>query len=409
MATGGTAVLTDPSRSLLDNDDSVMSSPLSEVEDKDAENDEMDMEFTSSHLTHAAAPHRQNGDGSAHSLSDDDSGSNLSDIDVNDSEAETERLYDTPRKTNNIRDNAVLTTEAEQKHSTNGSDRIFERSPSKLQQQIQADVDAEIGDDDDDDELSDEPQEDHEHDEDDDNASIAYSEAESDKEDLKIHKKASQSPRPVSQESQIVARSTIVEDRKVESGRDTRKRKRSPMTGQSDQPLRKRTGSIIEPGDVSLTHDKTIGDKEGETTSVENRGGEHSSEEDAHGATTKDSPEDTADSIEGSTSAISRSKKSKRSNTKKRKGPDDEIVESAHHEAEGTAAVEGQAVEDDHIEAGLDEEAEAAHRNEEESKDKPWGSFQHLPTNQVSAVEKKRAAFEQLQAIEKHFAAFRDR
>ncbi len=57
-----------------------------------------------------------------------------------------------------------------------------------------------------------------------------------------------------------------------------------------------------------------------------------------------------------------------------------------------------------------DEEAEAAHKNEEERKHsgvcRPDGSSQLTlsPT-----VERKKAALEQLQAIERHFAAFRDR
>ncbi|KAK2073580.1 hypothetical protein P8C59_007855 [Phyllachora maydis] len=125
MATGATAPpLAVPSSPppLPAQSPSNLSSPLSEVEDKDDDADELDIDMRTigsgavDLLKHDIG---NRGDELA-SSSDLDDESKLSDADVNDSEAETERLYDTPPKNKGTRD--------------------FVPNPSKLQQQVRAEV-----------------------------------------------------------------------------------------------------------------------------------------------------------------------------------------------------------------------------------------------------------------------------
>ncbi|EON97249.1 putative transcriptional regulatory protein dep1 protein [Phaeoacremonium minimum UCRPA7] len=399
MATGDTAVsihLANRPPVLAEPSDSNISSPLSDVEDKDADGEDMDIDLNNGHADEQKHGDHESDDGggsASHAASDDeDDDSNLSEVDVNDSEAETERLYDTPRKNTDIRDTVVISSETVNGGTPTTRERIFERSPSKLQQQIQADVDAENAredDEDDDDELSDEPDDEDRHD---DNSSVAPSEAESDHEAPVKAKKMSLSPE---KQDEIVAQSTIVEDVLLDSAEETRKRKRSPTAevSESDQPLRKRTGSVAAPGKTSPTIDHSVKDDELLDTSTNDHSGEHSGDEDAEDLASKDKPEDVAQSVENVPTETTRSKKPKRNGGKKRKGSDEEDSETLNQDAQPAdeaVATDEHNAEEENAEAEHDEEAEAAQRNEEE-------------------LERKRAAFEQLTAIEKHFAAFRDR
>lgn len=387
--------------SLLDQD-STVSSPLSEVEDKDAEPDDMDIDMNSNHSDGDEPPNPENG--RAHDPAvqppHDDSDSNLSEIETNDSEAETERLYDTPRKNNTQPSDSIPNAKIDKRRSPDKAAHTFQRSSSKLQSKTQGD---ESGGDDNDG-LSDDR-----HDADDeDKGSTVDSEPDSEKEEGVTRAKASQNQRTKSQESHIIASSTLAGSGSDNSLADSKKRKRSPVAERSDsnQPLRKRTASIPEPGDESSSLSKIESEDVALSNIVGNKSAEHTADEDDE--ETKNAG-DIADSVERPTIEVSKPKKSKRS-TKKRKASSETAEEA--HEGEEPTATPIQTVEDDQAEAGVDEEAEAVHKNEEERKDR-YLVARHfellLVANQVAAVEKKRSAYDQLSSIEKNFAVLRDR
>lgn len=386
MATGGTAAplaMANPPHSLLDQDSNV-SSPLSEVEDRDADPDDMDIDTHSNH-TDGVDPldsGKDRAQGPAHPPRDD-SESNLSDIETNDSEAETERLYDTPRKNNSQAGNMTTVPNLESKQSPLNPNRTYQRSPSKLQSQVQARIEAESGDDDNDD-LTDER-----HDADDeDKGSIVYNEGDSDEEEGGNPGKPAQMQRNKSQESHIVASSTLAGSLSDNSSADSRKRKRSPVAEQtsSNQPPRKRAGSIPEIADDSSSLSKVMSEDVAPDNSTGNKSAEQTADEEDEDITMKDT-EEVADSVEKPPSETTRPKKSKRNSTKKRKSSEEDVGEA--HNAEGPDAT-GTHTAEEHAQPEVDEEAEAAHRNEEE-------------------MEKKRNAFDHLSSIEKNFAILRDR
>ena len=173
------------------------SSSLSEIEDKeDVEQDE---------------------DGEA-----SDDLSNVSD-DENDSEAETERLEESPNKFRPHQDIV---------QSSQNNNQTYERSPSKLQNQIipthQDELELE-----DDDPLS--------------------------SDDISVNE-SPESPHDEGAQGEPATAATSLEDSSGEGKKmlsvldaDTRKRKRSIMAGSGldedlDEPLRKRTGSVMTPG-----------------------------------------------------------------------------------------------------------------------------------------------------------------
>ncbi|KAI3397491.1 hypothetical protein diail_10703 [Diaporthe ilicicola] len=387
MATGGTAppiAMTNHPHSLLDQD-STVSSPLSEVEDKDAEPDDMDIDVNSNRSDGDEPPNPENrrAQDPPAQPPHDDSDSNLSEIETNDSEAETERLYDTPRKNDTQPSDLVADAKNNPKQSPHKAARAFPRSSSKLQGQTEADLGAESGGDDNDG-LSDDR-----HDADDeDKGSTVESEADSEKEDGETREKVSQNQRTKSQESHIIASSTLAGSGSDNSLLDSRKRKRTPVTERSgsNQPQRERAASIPEPGDESSSLSKVESEDVALSNILGNKSAEHTADEDDEGTATKNAV-DIADSVERPTNEISKSKKSKRS-TKKRKASSETAEEAP--EGDEPTAIPIQTVEDEQAEGGIDEEAEAAHKNEEE-------------------LEKKRSAFDQLSSIEKNFAVLRDR
>jgi hypothetical protein len=403
MATGDTAppiaLSSSPPPPLLDRSPSNLSSPLSDVEDKDAEPDEMDLDTPIRDTVRVSTIEQVNPDQDDDSASraDSDSDSKLSEVDMNDSEAETERLYDTPRKNGSTREGVNGSRAPGGQQFVDRRERTFERSPSKLQQQIQADVDAEN-------EASDsEPLSDA-----DDDASMASNEAEAD-----LAKEAdSRSPTPVKKKTQAAgkdgAKST---DARREDSADSRKRKRSPVAEQSEteQPRRKRTGSI----DRDFSADDTAA-LEDEGGSINPQSGEHSGDEAE--ATRRGDDKDEAVSTEDAASGSTRSRKPKRNGVKKRnisderRGHDGSAIESGQDDGDTATAEEDgtRAAEEDIADADADEEAEAAHKNEEERMCAPHSSSSELLLT-CSTVERKKAAWEELAAIEKQFSSFRER
>jgi hypothetical protein len=289
-----------------------------------------------------------------------------SDDDVdNDTEAETERLYPTPqnptRHKDALRDGPAL-----------------ERTPTKLRQGIAVD--------DDDEPLS------------------------------ELHGSFASSP-PGAQscntptvEKLPSPTLDILAEAAANQDPDSRKRKRASLPpGQADaetgQPARKRSGSAAPSGRRDRDGDVTMGDDEGPSTNTTS-----GDEAVVVPAVEEEHDEHTDDAgAEAQIEAESRSRKQTRSGSKKNKASRTESAESPEEAADGTTAEEdGVHTGDENAERDVDEEAEAAQRNEEERTRRPA-----LPNTVAEltgvTVERKKAAFEQLTSIEKRFATFRDR
>ncbi|KAL2270959.1 hypothetical protein VTJ83DRAFT_330 [Remersonia thermophila] len=361
-----------PPPAVRDNSPSNLSSPLSEPEDKDGYGDEPDLDIRDP--SDANGTPNQNGraghDSDAASDSDD---SKLSDVDVDDSEAETERLYNTPPKNGATRDGVGARRFTDRPH------RVFERSPSKLQQQLRADIEADDG-------ASDRTSVFEKDEADDDNGSLPSSDADLDRnvEPRLSTKKGSTAP----------SKETPTSHPKKNSI-DSRKRKRSVAADNSEaeEPLKKRPSSVAtadrdSTGDVVMAED--------DEASVDAQRGDNNAEDDAEEPT--DAKEELADAVEEDVAVPSRSRKGQRNLPKKRKSQSPEETSTKDEapdeppEDVDTNSVEvptPQIVEEDHADE-IDEEAEAAHRNEEE-------------------MERKKAAWEELVAIEKQFSSFRER
>lgn len=427
MATGDTVKTLAPSSSpppLLDHSPSNLSSPLSDVEDKDGDADDMDIDMHAADSDHngMTKDHAHGGKGESASGVDSDDESKLSEVDVNDSEAETERLYDTPRKINGTRDaiNGVVVGKNQQ--FTDRRDRTFERSPSKLKQQIHANVEARNHDSDND-SLSGEE-------EDNDDTSLPSSEPE--RHPAKSRTSRSASPAGKIQGLRETDAAAIAQD-STQSSLESRKRKRSPLADHSDheQPLRKRTGSVPAADRELSADDTAVLDDEGASANLQS--GDHSGEEDNHDKAEipPRGKEVAPERIDEEAAGPSRSKKSKRNNNKKRKSksPDEGGGEGDERNFEGAgedddaggAENAAHGAEDEQQEAEAEEENEAAHKEEERKfkyrKKKERTKRSTAQANGVTAshansnalVERKRAAWEELTAIERQFASFRER
>lgn len=325
MAAGDTALAVKTSSPPpTDHDDSVVSSPLSDVEDKDGDVDELDEEHGDAQQPHADA-------------SDDDS--NLSD--ANDSEAETERLYHTPKSVGRGGSESV---------GNQFTDRqVPERSPSKLQNEIRVDKDKQKGDDEPEEAASD-----------DERSSLASA-------TLKAAAKSTK--------SEDVPLKTIEEVPKAEP--ETRKRKRSPVADQSEseQPLRKRTGSVAT-GKDGADEDTTMADEEPAASNAHS--GDASPGEDEQPADAEEAA-DRAEEADADATAT-KTKKSKRNSPRTRKegshgddAPEEEAAEALEDPPEGSATggADDEAAakpDEEQAEAEAEEDAEEAAKNAEERK-----------------------------------------
>ena len=352
---------------LLDNSPSNLSSPLSDVEDKDADHEEMELHMRLHASDRLGTPKRNShGDEDSDVDEDSDDESKLSEMDINDSEAETERLYDTPQKDKTTRDVLGVRDGVGSRQFVDRRDRVFERSPSKLQQQLQAELDAENGASDNE-SLSEADEE-----EDDDELSRASSEAQPDPKPTKDRPRRSPS-QPKKKPEPIASAASSNSNLTSQESKDSRKRKRSSVAGQSEQeqPLRKRTGSIGVPeGDFSAD-DAVIADDEG-GASTNPQSGTHTGEEDnIDPPAVPKNKEDPVASVEDDVADTPRSRKTRRGSAKKRKSKSPERfggqgTEEAHKDPpdDGDDPAAEDAVDEHAVDA--DEEAEAAHRNEEE-------------------------------------------
>ncbi|CAK7268279.1 Transcriptional regulatory protein [Sporothrix epigloea] len=384
-----------------------VSSPLTEVEDKDGEPDDIDLDgpaHNSSSLSNVNLDDEDD-DGSraarSPSASDNDE-SALSDVgpDINDSEAETERLYDTPTKMKNLKDGTDADNSPEslpspiKRLAAQVRDRKFQASPSKLKQQLHAlsDVDTDNDDDDDDDDALTEAE-----DEENNEADGGEEAAAADLDRMRGSRRRSLTARQQAEKTAAVEEKeetptpTPAILRQLSSS-DTRKRKRSHTTdpSESDQPLRKRAGSGGGTAGCEANSEEISGHK----AMIKRVNGAEPDDDTAE--TGSDDKADLNEAAEGTISDAFRARRSMRGSAKKHNSSDDGDEEANENDVlDGgeSATVEEDAAgqgDDELLDGDLDDEAEAALRNEEE-------------------LERKKAALENLHAIEKQFASFRDK
>ncbi|KAG9234341.1 Sds3-like-domain-containing protein [Amylocarpus encephaloides] len=321
------------------------SSSLSEIEDKDGDQEE-----------------------------DEEGSEELSNIsdEENDSEAETERLEESPNKLRPEQDDVL---------SSHHDVPNYERTPSKLPKQITTE--------DTDDEVYD---------------VVPFSDSElSRDESPESPKSSTHEDEP---ETDPPTAPTSLDDSSVENKNllstetDTRKRKRSIMAGSNlddeEEPLRKRTGSILTPRDDYAIEDDAQ-PEEGIDISIPVNGNISGEE---GGVVAEDEvavdPEEQV-AVEDEAPGPADPPISPRKRGRKKKGLENGVK---NHAEEAEVAVEGeplangneevQHIEEENAEHEADDEAEAAQKNEEE-------------------LEKKRIALEQLSSIERQFNTFRDR
>lgn len=347
----------------LDEED--RSSSLSEIEDKDAEQELDDDAEASDDLSNPS--------------------------DDNDSEAETERLEESPHKLR-VQKDVVL-------NSQNGSE-TYERSPSKIHKQIVAD---ELDEDEEDADVLSE----------DDISAPNDSPKSSSHEDIELDQNTATAATSLNDSSGEGKRTLS------SSEIDSRKRKRSIMAGggldDPEEPLPKRTGSVMNPGDEYAIEDEADAEKGDTSNPISgNISGEENEEpqEDAPLAVAEEvvAEDERAESVDTPISPKKRGRKKKK------------VLENGMHNDDDVAVLQNGSLinggvdarngEEDNPENEVDdEEAELALRNEEECKwhtSKSWLDFlKHV--NNLCAVERKMNAFDQLGGIEKNFAVFRDR
>jgi hypothetical protein len=273
--------------------------------------------------------------------------SNVSD-DENDSEAETERLEESPSKFRPHQDIV---------QSSQNNNQTYERSPSKIQNQIIPVHQDEL---EDDDPLS--------------------------SDDVSINE-SPQSPHDEGEHGEPATAATSLEDSSGEGKKtlsildaDTRKRKRSIMAGSGldedlEEPLRKRTGSVLTPGDDYAIEDDIDQDEEIDTShpisgNISGDEGGVPQEDDPPEEVEEPTP---AEEIPPETEDIPISPK-KRGRKKKKvvengigvHDEDPEIVRDGDTALNGED--EARIAEEENAENEGDDEAEAALKNEEERK-----------------------------------------
>lgn len=356
MATGDTApaplTIPPPPIEPLSDDDG--SSPLSDVEDKDGDPGDL-------HSLNDATPNNRNEDASS-----------VDDLsDANDTEAETERLYDTPRNPTRHKD-VVLKRSADE--------QVYERTPSKLRRHNTRTGQSRDGD------------------------------------DGPFFEEISIASSPPAQETKTLKRrQSPTLDILFEAATqevESRKRKRASMPIENSEPsqlLQKRIGSVPTPNRQDIDGDTPMADED--DPSIHTNSGEPSADEAITVLASIDRTTNNAQGAQSDQEAVP--KKQTRSGSKKLKATEQTIeADEPPEEAVGDPVAEddgAHAGEDEPLEADVDEEAEAAHRNEEERMALSFRSCLRARANLHLPVERKKTAFDQLTAIEKRFATFRDR
>ncbi|KAK7415502.1 hypothetical protein QQX98_005855 [Neonectria punicea] len=332
----------------VDHADSNISSPLSEVDDKD-DNDEdiqhMHLDIDDDDISKPSVGSKKAASDSDSVLSDAHSDINS---DANDTEAETERLFDTPK---HQRQRDVVVDQFNE-------GQVFETSPSKLRRAANLHEDAEHRDDD---FLSG------------DDASIGTPRA------------ADDSPT-----KPATTKETSVDDEHKHDSQE-RKRKRSPAADHSEpeEPLRKRTSSGPEHDSNETKQAEDIVMQEDEPTPVNGSSGTHTLTEDVESSPRKKT---TAHEDDVTERTIRATKKSTRSGSKRKAA----LAADVGHETDvgsHDGAHDGGTDAEHHGEdagADADEEVDPATAHDEE-------------------MERKHAAYRDWTHIEDMFGVFRDR
>ncbi|KAI0525837.1 hypothetical protein F5B22DRAFT_256034 [Xylaria bambusicola] len=339
MATGDTAPpplsIPPPQIEPLSDDDG--SSPLSDVEDKDEDPDDLHDEdrLTNNEQDDSSFPDNQS--------------------DANDTEAETERLYDTPQQTIRHKD-----VDLDKPADT----AVYERTPSKLRQE----------------------------------ANVAHRDGEHQDTPLSdddVSMASSPPTQPTNHPKKLASPTLdILAEAAATQEAESRKRKRSlPIEAtEIDHSLRKRAASIPEAGEVPVDGEAVMADED--DPSLNTNSGEQSADEAVDTTAGDEEPEPDEPVQRAPSNHLPNTRKSTRSSSKKLKDASEaaEAGVPTGESLDGTVPEEDEAHtgEDEHMEVDVDEEAEAAAKNEEE-------------------LERKRAAFEQLSLIEKRFATFREK
>lgn len=302
----------------VDQEDSNISSPLSEVDDKDDNDDDV---VEHMHLDLLDRSQIKVADGPAkESNHTSDSDSVLSDAhsdvnsDGNDTEAETERLYDTPK---HQRQRDVIVDQF-------NKGQIFESTPSKRRRTPTLDDHA------DDESLSG------------DEASVTSS-----------HPR-NESP------SEPVAINAVIKVQ-LENDSQERKRKRSPGADQSEneQPLRKRTSSVLEHEPIAPPKDEDTVMREGEATPIHEASGTNTPLEDVDRSPQKHTVLLEEDTIERETRITKKGRRGAKRKTA--------VAVDVNHDVDGEDVV---GLEPEHLAEGTDpdadEEIDAAAAHDEE-------------------------------------------
>ena len=328
-----------------DGEDSNLSSPLSEVEDKDGEPDDPDAMALDDPEPHDAGS---------------DSESNLSD--ANDTEAETERLYDTPQITRHK--NVVLGQIDE--------DEATQETPTKQSTVVVADALQE-----EDESLSD------------------------------VDISAPPSSLPDETRSPIKSpQSPSTDEKKLSS--DAKKRKRSPVADQSDSegPLRKRATSVVVPDRETSAKDIPIDSKTIKPRSVRSGSGASADTKDEKAVTPLGGASPAPEPVVTKKVTRNGSKQAKAAITNGAENRDDDVASVDEAETKG----EGDAADADH---DGDVDAAAKHDDEEGNEPRRMHFSQDLAMTleltRRHAAEKKRIAIDEWGAIEEKFSIFRDR
>lgn len=356
--------LSSPVLGAADLEDSNVSSPLSEVDTKDDNDDEIEH----MHLDHddedsvRRSPRKKPQPAS-------DSDSVLSDAhsdvpsDGNVTEAETERLYDTPR---HQRQRDVVVDQFNE-------GQVYEHTPSKLRRTANV------------------------HDLDDDESAIDDDDASTGSPTV-----GGDSPTkhaPMHDEDLEGHKSEIQE----------RKRKRSPAAEQSEteQPLRKRTSSVHAPDAGALQQLEETVLHEDAATPANESSGTHTPVEDIDVSPRKKPANRDTDLTE----RISRvAKKNTRGSKRKAAAaadPDHDTDSGSHDGMRDSARGTDVEHHGDEVDPDADEEADSNTAHDEERKSKCTRILDH--NAHLVTVERKHAAFKDWTVIEEMFGVFRDR
>lgn len=301
-----------------DNEDSNISSPLSEVDDKEDDDDDiehMQLDHDEDRSSAIGQPDKDASPGASDSDSALSEAHSDAHSDANDTEAETERLYDTPR---NQRQRDVRVDQYNE-------GQVFEHTPSKLRRAATAGGDIDHG--------------------------------------LVTGDEASipSSPTPIDESPSKPATTQEVNIEDIRASQE-RKRKRSPLLDQSEseQPLRKRTSSLekTETNLPSKDGDAIMGDTDA-TPQLRHSLSHSGNEDEAQGSPRKQRTDVVNESIERETRVI---KKNTRGSRRKTAEVEIEAVEDVQSRTNAEETDEADQHENGDVDA--DEEAITAHDEE---------------------------------------------